>query len=64
MKIDTEQKIPVQAVYVNRENERWEVGNITRHPWAPGAFVLAVRVKDGQLLTLQKNRLEPIVEVE
>ena len=47
-----------EGIYTNRENERWEVGNITRHPWAPLAFVMAVRIKDGKQVCLHKHRLK------
>lgn len=53
-------KIEVQAIYTNRENEKWEVGNITEHPFAPLAFVLAVRVSDGKLVSLLKARLTDV----
>jgi len=50
----------IEGIYTNREGDKWEVGNITRHPFAPLAFVMAVRVKDGQAVCLHKHRLEMI----
>lgn len=49
-----------EGIYTNREGDKWEVGNITRHPFAPLAFVMAVRVKDGQAVCLHKHRLEMV----
>jgi hypothetical protein len=53
-------KIETQAIYTNREDERWEVGNITPHPFCPLAFVMAVRVSDGVDVSLLKARLTSV----
>lgn len=47
----------VQAIYTNRENERWMLTDVAPLPFHPG-FYLARRQKDDQQVVVHEHRME------
>ena len=49
----------MNAIYINREGERWELLDVTPNPFFPG-FWYGKRKDTGQLVNVHKHRLQPL----